>query len=68
VKLAKEIGCGVTVSALFLALTTILPIGAAIAVVIPFMALLALAWASERRDRHETRAREVMPKATRADC
>jgi hypothetical protein len=47
-KALRDIGSGALVSALFIALSTVLPIGAAIAVVVPFMALLALAEIGER--------------------
>ena len=48
-KLAKEIGSGVLVSGLFLALATVLPIGAAIAVAVPFVGLLVLAQVADSR-------------------
>jgi hypothetical protein len=58
-KLAREIGGGVLVSGLFLALVTVWPIWAALLVVIPYMGLLVLAATSEHHDRHSPR--EVMP-------
>jgi hypothetical protein len=50
-KLARDIGAGVLVSVLFVALCTVLPLGAAIAVAVPFVALLALAQVAEWRER-----------------
>jgi hypothetical protein len=49
-KALREIAGGVLVSALFLALCAVLPIGAAIGVSIPFMGLLALAQIGEWRE------------------
>jgi hypothetical protein len=51
VKALREIGSGALVSALFIALSTVLPIGAAIAVAVPFIALLVLAQVADWRDR-----------------
>jgi len=56
-KALRDIGSGVLVSALFIAFTTVLPIGAAIAVVVPFMVLLALAEIGEQRGEREARWR-----------
>ncbi len=48
-KLARDIGGGVLVTALFLALCTVLPVGAAIAVSVPFIVVLSLAEIGEHR-------------------
>lgn len=50
-KALRDIGAGVLVSALFVSLCTVLPVGAAIAVAVPLMALLALAQVAEWRER-----------------
>ena len=52
-KLAGEIGSGILVTALFVALCTVAPIGAAIAVAVPLMALLAIAAVGDFRDSAE---------------
>jgi hypothetical protein len=49
-KIVREVAGGVLVTALFLALCTVLPIGAAIAVTVPLMGLLALAQVAEWRE------------------
>jgi hypothetical protein len=51
-KALRDIGSGVLVTALFIALSTVLPIGAAIAVTVPLMVLLALAQVAEWREGH----------------
>jgi hypothetical protein len=54
VKAFREVGAGVLVTALFIVLSTVLPIGAAIGVTVPFMGLLVLAEIGEHR-------KEVVP-------
>jgi hypothetical protein len=54
VKALKEAGNGVLLTALFIALSTVLPIGAAISVVVPFMVLLALAEIGEHHLRRQS--------------
>jgi hypothetical protein len=59
-KLAGEIGAGVLVSGLLLALCTVLPVLVAIAVSIPFMAILAIAQIGEWREEGTSEGTEVM--------
>jgi hypothetical protein len=60
VKALRDIGSGVLVSALFIALSTVLPIGAAIAVAVVFMGVLVLAEIGEHR-------KEVVPSRDSGD-
>jgi uncharacterized protein (DUF983 family) len=59
---AREVGAGVLVSILFLALCDVLPWWAALFVVIPMMVILILAQVSEHQGR-----REVTPSRNVAD-
>ena len=59
-KLAGEIGAGVLVSIMFVALCDVAPIGAAIAVALPLMALLAVVQIGEWRDR-KPKSRGALP-------
>jgi hypothetical protein len=59
-KALREVGGGVLVTALWIALVTVWPIWAALMVVIPYVALLALAEIGEHR-------KEVVPSRDSGD-